>query len=79
MQKKAKNNEAFLLIKKRKYIKPNYYFLSKKGDLNEVAKNLYSTLRKIKKSNFKSISVCKIPNVGLGKAINDRLLRASKF
>ena len=76
---KIKNNEAYLLIKNRKNIKPNYYFLSKKGDLNEVAKNLYSTLRKIKKSNFKSIAVCKIPNVGLGKAINDRLLRASKF
>jgi len=47
--------------------------------LKEAAKNLYSTLRKIKKSGYKSIVVGKIPNKGLGKTINDRLLRASKF
>ena len=77
--KKIKNNEAFLLIKKRKIKKPNYYFLSKKGDLKEAVKNLYTILRKIKKDNYKSIAVDKIPNKGIGKTINDRLLRASKF
>ncbi len=77
--KKIRNFEAYLLIKKKKENKPNYFFLSKKGDLKEAAKNLYSTLRKIKKSNFKSIAVSKIPNKGLGKTINDRLKRASKF
>jgi len=77
--KKIKKDEAFLLIKKNKVNKANYYFLSKKGDLEEVAKNLYATLRKIKKDKFKSIAVCKIPNKGLGKTINDRLIRASKF
>ena len=77
--KKIKDEEAYLLIKKKKETKPNYYFLSKKGDLREAAKNLYSTLRKIKKSKYKSIAVSKIPNKGLGKTINDRLLRASKF
>ena len=59
--------------------KANYYFLSKKGDLNEAAKNLYSTLRKIKNNKYKSIAVTKIPNKGMGKTINDRLTRASKF
>ena len=77
--KKIKNNEAYLLIKKIQKTKPNYYFLSKKGDLKEAAKNLYSTLRKIKKNKYKSIAVAKIPNKGLGKTINDRLIRASKF
>ena len=77
--KKIKKKEAYLLIKKNKKNKPYYYFLSKKGDLKEAARNLYSTLRKIKKNNYKSIAVCKIPNKGLGKTINDRLLRASKF
>ncbi len=77
--KKIKKNEAFLLIKKRKIKKPNYYFLSKKGNLKEAVKNLYTTLRKIKKDNYKSIAVDKIPNKGIGKTINDRLLRASKF
>ena len=77
--KKIKKNEAFLLIKKSKINKANYYFLSKKGNLKEAVKNLYTILRKIKKDNYKSIAVDKIPNKGFGKTINDRLLRASKF
>ena len=77
--KRIKKNEAFLLIKKSKINKTNYYFLSKKGDLKEAAKNLYTILRKIKKDNYKSIAVDKIPNKGIGKTIKDRLLRASKF
>ena len=77
--KKPKKNEAFLLIKKRKNTLSNYYYLSKKNDLNEVAKNLYSCLRKIKNKGYKSIAVEKIPNKGLGKAINDRLQRASRY
>ena len=77
--KKIKKDEAFLLIKKNKINKTNYYFLSKNGDLKEAAKNLYTILRKIKKDNYKSIAVDKIPNIGIGKTINDRLLRASKF
>ena len=76
---KTKNYEAYLSIKKRKEFKQNYYFLSKKGDLKEAAKNLYTILRKIKKKGYKSIAVDKIPNKGLGKTINDRLIRASKF
>ena len=77
--KKANDKEAFLLIKKKKENKRNFYFLSKKGNLKEAAKNLYKTLRKIKKSNYKSIAVCKIPNKGFGETINDRLKRASRF
>ena len=77
--KKVRNNEAFLLIKKKKKTQPNYYFLSKKSDLNEAAKNLYRILRKIKKDKYKSIAVAKIPNKGLGKTLNDRLTRASRF
>ena len=77
--KRIKNNEAYLLFSKKKEKKSNYYFLSQKGDLKEAAKNLYSTLRKIKKNKYKSIAVGKIPNKGLGKTINDRLIRASKF
>jgi len=77
--KKIKKNEAYLMIRRKKVNKANYYFLSKKGNLKEAAKNLYSTLRKIKKDKYKSIAVSKIPNKGLGKTINDRLLRASKF
>ena len=34
-------------------------------------------MRKIKKKKYKSIAVCKIPNKGIGQAINERLKKAS--
>ena len=77
--KDPKNNEAFLLIKKRKITFKNYYYLSKKNDLKQAAKNLYSLLRNIKRDGYKMIAVEKIPNIGIGKTLNDRLNRASKF
>ena len=77
--KKLKKGEAYLLMNKKKKTKSNYYFLSKNGNLKEAARNLYSILRKIKKNKYRSIAVGKIPNKGLGKTINDRLIRASKF
>ena len=77
--KKFKKDEAYLLINKKNKTNSNYYFLSKNGNLKEAARNLYSMLRKIKKNRYKSIAVKKIPNRGLGKTINDRLKRASKF
>ena len=76
--KKNRKNEALVLIRKKK-VRSDFFFLSKKGSLKEAAKNLYSTLRKIKKKKYKSIAICKIPNKGLGRTINDRLLRASRY
>ena len=66
-------------MNKRKLSARNYYYLSKSKNLKEAAKNLYKTLRTIKKTKFKSIAVEKIPNIGFGEAINDRLTKASKF
>ncbi len=77
-KKKPKENEAFILIKKRKKTLKNYFYLSKKKNLKEAAKNLYKVLRNIKNKNYKSIAVEKIPNYGFGEAINERLKRASK-
>ena len=76
---KPNNNSAFILINKRRTKSNNYYYLSTKKNLDEAAQNLYSCLRKIKNNGYKSIEVEKIPNRGLGKVINDRLIRASKF
>ena len=76
--KNPKKYEAFMLIKKRKISKKNFFYLSKKKNLKEAAKNLYKTLRIIKKNKFKSIAVEKIPDIGFGETINDRLIRASK-
>ena len=75
---KPLTDEAFILIKKRKLSDKNYFYLTKNQNLNEAARNLYKTLRMIKKKKYKKIAVEKIPNKGLGQAINDRLIRASK-
>ena len=74
---KSKHNEAFILINKRKKSYNNYFYLSKNKNLKQAAKNLYKILRIIKNRNYKSIVVEKIPNIGIGETINDRLKRAS--
>ena len=76
---KPKKNEAYILVKKKTISPSNYFYLSKKNDLKEAAKNLYSFLRKIKNKGYKSIAVEKVQNIGIGQSINDRLKRASKF
>ena len=76
---KPENDEAFIIIKRKKTKLKNYFYLTNKNNLDEAAKNLYSCLRNIKNEGYKSIAVEKIPNKGLGKAINDRLRRASKY
>ncbi len=76
---RIRRGEALMLLNKKKTDQSYYYYLSKKGNLREAAKNLYSIMRKIKKDGYKAIAVCKIPDQGLGKTINDRLIRASKF
>ena len=74
-----RQNEAFILIKKRILSDKNFFYISKNENLKEAAKNLYKTLRKIKKMKFKFIAVENIPNKGMGETINDRLIRASKY
>ena len=76
-RKHPEKNQAFIGFgKKFKYGKNNFN-LSKNGSLKEAANNLYKIMRKIKKRNFKSIAVTQIPNIDLGRAINDRLTKAS--
>ena len=75
--KNLKKGEALILIKKRKKIDKNFFYITKNKNLKEAGKNLYKTLRNIKTKKYKSISVEKIPNKGLGLTINDRLKRAS--
>ena len=72
-----KKNEAFITFGKKFKGGKNHFNLSKNNNLREAANNLYKIMRKIKKKNFKSISVSKIPDVGIGRAINDRLKKAS--
>ena len=66
------------MIKKRKKKDKNYFYISKTSNLKQAAKNLYKILRIIKKKGYKKIAIEKIPNINIGEAINDRILRASK-
>jgi len=72
-----RENGAFISFGKKFKDNKNYFNLSKKSNLNEAANNLYKIMRKIKKLKFKSIAVCKIPSIGIGLAINERLKKAS--
>ena len=51
--------------------------LSKTGDLQETAANLFKMLHAIDDSSVERIAVAPIPMTGLGEAINDRLTRAA--
>ncbi|MCB2102664.1 MAG: threonylcarbamoyl-AMP synthase [Rhodobacterales bacterium] len=51
--------------------------LSRKGDLQEAAANLFAMLRLLDQPGIGCIAVMPIPDQGLGRAINDRLRRAA--
>jgi L-threonylcarbamoyladenylate synthase len=53
-------------------------FLSKKGDMREAAANLFAAIRRLDALNLDLILAEPVPEVGLGRAIMDRLRRASK-
>lgn len=51
--------------------------LSATGNIDEAAKNLFAAMRTLDASNVDEIVAVKFPDTGLGRAINDRLKRAS--
>jgi L-threonylcarbamoyladenylate synthase len=51
--------------------------LSKKGDIREAAANLFAAIRRMDALNLDFIVAETIPEIGLGRAIMDRLRRAS--
>lgn len=74
---RPEKNGALITFGKKFKNDKSYFNLSKNGNLKEAANNLYKLMRLIKKKKFKYISVCKIPNFGIGRAINERLKKAS--
>jgi len=52
--------------------------LSNTGDLHKFAHRLYACLRDLDSMNIKKIAISPIPHQGIGRAINDRIKRASK-
>jgi len=55
----------------------NQRILSKTGDLSEAAKNLFAYMRELDAGDYDGIYAELAPDIGLGKAINDRINRAS--
>ncbi len=51
--------------------------LSERGNLTEAAANLFRALHDLDAQNAPAIAVAPIPDIGLGRAINDRLRRAA--
>jgi L-threonylcarbamoyladenylate synthase len=50
--------------------------LSPNNILEEASKNLFAAMRKLDQLSVDYIVTERVPNIGLGRAINDRLLRA---
>jgi L-threonylcarbamoyladenylate synthase len=51
--------------------------LSPNGSLNEAAKKLYASMHRLDQCNLDLIIMERFPDEGLGKTINDKLLRAT--
>ena len=51
--------------------------LSPAGDLTEAAANLFAMLRDLDRPEYIGIAAVPVPDVGIGRAINDRLRRAA--
>ena len=78
-QKKHDGKSAYIYIGNKHKNKKDFFSLNEKNNLFLAASNLYNIFRIIKKKGYKKIQVNKIPNYGAGIAINDRIIRASKF
>jgi L-threonylcarbamoyladenylate synthase len=52
--------------------------LSSGGDLEEAARNLYASLHLLDQQELDLIIIEKLPDTGIGRALNDRISRATK-
>lgn len=59
------------------YSVQHQFNLSQKGDLNEAAANLFNVLRAMDRLKVDRILAERVPDRGIGRAINDRLSRAA--
>jgi L-threonylcarbamoyladenylate synthase len=66
-----------LLTFKADYNSPYQIILSPSGSLEEAAQNLFAALRQLDKMPADIILAEFVPDIGLGRAINDRLRRAA--
>jgi L-threonylcarbamoyladenylate synthase len=66
-----------ILSFQKDYHSPHQIILSRSGSLDEAAQNLFASLRSLDKIPADIILAELLPEEGLGRAINDRLRRAS--
>jgi L-threonylcarbamoyladenylate synthase len=66
-----------ILSFKQDYNSPYQFILSRTGSIEEAAKKLFTGLRYFEKMSVDVILTELVPDTGLGRAINDRLRRAS--
>lgn len=66
-----------ILSLQKDYHSPHQVILSKTGSLEEAAKNLFTAFRSFDKMDIDVILAEYVPEKGIGRAINDRLRRAS--
>ena len=79
MIEKYHNSNFGVLSFNTRYLNENdkQFVLSEEGDINEAAANLFSALRRLDTLNLDVILAELMPEYGLGRAINDRLMRAA--
>lgn len=79
IQETAYKNIAYLVFQHTGELKTSHpiFELSKSGSLEEAAANLYAVLYQIDQLQIDLIVAVRMPDSGLGKSINDRLVRAA--
>lgn len=77
LENESENQRVGILSWTSKSSNPRHLTLSEAGNVAEASKNLFSHLRKLDAMDIDLIIAEKVPDVGLGKAINDRLTRAA--
>jgi L-threonylcarbamoyladenylate synthase len=75
--KKYNTGNSGVLSYQTDYKTPHQFILSQSGKLEEAAQNLFSGLRTLDKMPVDVILAELAPEIGLGRAINDRLKRAA--
>ena len=75
-------NKKIGILSFNKYYKgidlKNQIILSKNLNLDQASRNLYKSLHLLDNMNIDIILTSLLPNYGIGKSINDRIIKASK-
>jgi L-threonylcarbamoyladenylate synthase len=79
LQREYQRHSYGILSFKKEYDSSYQYVLSPSGSLEEAARNFFTALRMLDKMPIDTILTEFVPDLGLGRAINDRLRRAASM